>query len=96
MAIELRNSLAGDLGLTLPAALLFEHPTIESLAAFLAKDLALESGGAVHDRAAAPENGEQTGIRDEAAAANVDGLSAEDMAALLAEEVGNLKQRQSP
>ncbi len=39
LAIELRNSLAKSLQMTLSATLLFEHPTIEALSAFLWDEL---------------------------------------------------------
>jgi myxalamid-type polyketide synthase MxaB len=35
MAVELRNSLAQVLGVTLPATLLFDYPTIEALGAYI-------------------------------------------------------------
>jgi myxalamid-type polyketide synthase MxaE and MxaD len=95
MAIELRNSLAGTLGLTLPVPLLFEHPTIESLSAYLVKELALESALP----AATSEPVQQISTNADAAtgstAAAVEGLSADKMAALLAQELGTLKKRQS-
>jgi acyl carrier protein len=40
MAVELRNSLAQDLGESLPATLLFDFPTIETLAAHIEKLIA--------------------------------------------------------
>jgi acyl transferase domain-containing protein len=39
MAVELRNVLASAVGRTLPATLLFDHPTIEGLASYLARDV---------------------------------------------------------
>jgi acyl carrier protein len=42
MALELRNTLSSVLGVTLSATLIFEHPTIESLARLLGEMLALE------------------------------------------------------
>ena len=38
MAMELRNSLSGMLGRTLPSTAVFEYPTIDALARFLAED----------------------------------------------------------
>ncbi|WP_225409382.1 type I polyketide synthase [Stigmatella hybrida] len=40
MALQFRNSLAASLGRSLPATLLFDHPTIEKLFEFLTRDLA--------------------------------------------------------
>lgn len=34
-AVELRNSLEGELRITLPATLLFDYPTVHDLAAYL-------------------------------------------------------------
>ncbi|ADO71800.1 modular polyketide synthase [Stigmatella aurantiaca DW4/3-1] len=39
MALQFRNSLAASLGRSLPATLLFDHPTLEKLFEFLARDL---------------------------------------------------------
>ena len=42
MAVELRNTLAHAFGLTLPVTLLFDHPTLDALAAHLARRLDLD------------------------------------------------------
>jgi acyl transferase domain-containing protein/acyl carrier protein len=42
MALEFRNTLSSVLGVTLPATLIFDHPTIESLARLLGEMLALQ------------------------------------------------------
>ena len=43
MAIELKNTLQGQLGRPLPSTLVFEHPSVEALTDHLARDvLALE------------------------------------------------------
>jgi acyl carrier protein len=39
MAVELRNGVNQGLGRTFPATLLFDHPTLDSLAGFLVKEL---------------------------------------------------------
>jgi myxalamid-type polyketide synthase MxaB len=84
MAVELRNALAQGSGRPLPSTLLFDHPTIEALVAFLAPLL-----GAV------PETGIPTGVASpvhEAAPANVvsriEEMSDEEVDRLLAERTG--------
>jgi hypothetical protein len=39
MAVELRNALSLSLDRSLPATLLFDYPTVEALAAFVAQEL---------------------------------------------------------
>jgi len=39
MVLELRNRLARDLDLTLPASLFYDHPTLDAVVAFLAREL---------------------------------------------------------
>jgi len=52
MAVELRNRLGSGLGLarSLPATLVFDHPTLDALALYLARDVLT----ALHDDAPAP------------------------------------------
>jgi acyl carrier protein len=52
MAVELRNRLGSGLGLarSLPATLVFDHPTLEALALYLARDVLTS----LHDDAPAP------------------------------------------
>jgi hypothetical protein len=39
MAVELRNALGRTVGSTLPATLLFDHPTVNALVTFLSKEV---------------------------------------------------------
>jgi NADPH:quinone reductase-like Zn-dependent oxidoreductase/acyl carrier protein len=76
MAVELRNVLARALGRALPATLLFDHPTLDALAAHLARALELDADA----RAAPPAAAERAAERDVAALSD-----AEAEALLLAE-----------
>lgn len=42
-AVELRNSLATDFGMDLPATLIFDYPTIAALAGFIEESLAQDT-----------------------------------------------------
>ncbi len=84
MAVELRNALGKGVEQTLPATLLFDHPTIEALVNHLGKNvLALES--AEVEAEASINNGKAALAEKEAA---LDELSEEEMAALLEERLG--------
>ncbi len=86
MAVELRNALGKGVEQTLPATLLFDHPTIEALVNHLGKNvLALESA-AVENEAPAT-NGKAALVEKEAA---LDALSEDEMAALLEERLGEV------
>jgi acyl carrier protein len=68
MAIELRNQLGKLTGRSLPATLLFNHPTIASLAAFLDSLLFIDtrSPNPVGDPEPAVADGEETLFLDDA------------------------------
>ncbi len=84
MAVELRNALGKGVEQTLPATLLFDHPTIEALVNHLGKNvLALES--AVVESEAHAANSKASLVEKETA---LDELTEEEMAALLEERLG--------
>lgn len=80
MAVELRNKLGNAIGHTLPATLLFEYPTIQTLSDYLAQEMvALEPSGGADSPKPLPEGeGEFTRFDD---------LSEDEMAALLMEKL---------
>jgi acyl carrier protein len=84
MAVELRNALAQGSGITLPSTLLFDHPTIEALVAFMAPLLGAGPEAGIPAGASSPGLG--------AAPANVvsriEEMSDEEVDRLLAERTG--------
>jgi acyl carrier protein len=54
LAVELRNTLGAALGTTLPATLMFDHPTIDALTDHLLRDVFGESPADAEPAAAAP------------------------------------------
>jgi acyl carrier protein len=82
MAIELRKRLQASLGRTLPATLVFNYPTVESLSRHLAALLAPEP------RPAATPAEEVA--RDAALLAEVEGLSDDEVSSELAELANQL------
>jgi acyl carrier protein len=71
MAVDLRNRLSASLGLarSLPATLVFDHPTLEALASYLASDVLAPAGDAAGSEeavdAAAPPASDAVGALDE-------------------------------
>jgi hypothetical protein len=81
MAVELRNALGKVVGETLPATLLFDHPTIERLVAYLGRHvLALEP-------AESSKTGQAPAPAGQAREADIEGLSEDEMATLLAQRL---------
>jgi acyl carrier protein len=89
MALELRNRLEASVGVTLSATLVFNYPTIAAVAPFLAERLGLDLGDSPRGT---------TGAAAEAAGAasidhgELDALSEDELAAMLARELGALEQ----
>jgi acyl carrier protein len=86
MAVELRNILARSVGRALPATLLFDHPSVDALTDFLARDLIVsEASEASKDRARAESVDEATRRTSKR-----DRLSEDELAALLADKLKQL------
>jgi acyl transferase domain-containing protein len=83
MAIELKNDLVASLGRSLPATVVFQHPTILDLAGYVLSDVLPAAGPEPTNGAAASPPG-AVGLED---------LSEDELLALLAEEVGILEGR---
>jgi acyl carrier protein len=86
MAVELRNAIAGALERTLPATLLFKHPTLEGLSDFVM--------GQIGGDAQAPQRAEpaaEAEPKGDADAAAVAGMSDEEARDLLARELESLE-----
>jgi acyl carrier protein len=85
MAVELRNLLNRSVQNSLPVTLLFDYPTIEALAEYLAREIP-ESINSSQPQAKTATASTQAGTVAELAS-----LSDEEAEALLLEELANLK-----
>lgn len=85
MAVELRNVLARDTGLTLPATLLFDYPTIETLMGYLMKHLDVPK--------AAPLPAEPVAEVVEDQHEEVAALTDDEAEALLLQELNSMKKK---
>jgi acyl carrier protein len=87
MAVELRNMLSNSLQAMLPATLLFDYPTIETLADYLAKKvLSLETVDKTEGEART-----EADTRRAETLAELESLSEEEAEALLLAELSNTK-----
>jgi myxalamid-type polyketide synthase MxaB len=97
MAVELKNRLEVDLGVSLPLTLLFDYPTIEALVGYLAQEVLgqlpappanqpedLRTSAEVHDTAAE--------VHD---TAGLSKLSEDEIADLVAKELSELEQEKA-
>ena len=80
MAVELRNALTRSLGRSLPATLLFDHPTLDALTTYLLAALELEPDEPENPRRVDPA---PLAVADEALLA----MSEEEAEALLLAEL---------
>ncbi len=87
MALELRNTLGGVLGIALPATLIFDHPSIESLARHLGEN-ALALVLPMEARAKKSEDENQADLTD--ILARLDSLSETEAEKLLGQELFRL------
>jgi aryl carrier-like protein len=89
MAVELRSRLALGLGLGggLPATLIFEHPSIEAIAALLVRMVTAANGAPLEGRAV--RTSEPAGAASEAAA-RIAELSEDEVEALLVKKLESL------
>lgn len=84
MAVELRNALSNSLDTTLPATLLFDYPTLETLADFLKSEVLPESANGVNDNQA---DLEIESAQQKAIMAELEELSDDEAEALLLAEL---------
>ena len=95
MAVELRNVLGAGLALqqTLPATLIFDYPSVQAIASYLARDvLAFDVAlaaptGTTH----APDAPVATGTDGKIDAAALEHLSDEEVAALMMKRLDQMK-----
>ena len=85
MAVEMRNAVSSAMGQALPASLTFDYPTIERLATFMATQL----GGRTPVPATA-ETAKSEARQWEQVSEQLDELSEDQMAALLASQLATL------
>ena len=85
MAVELRNALGRALGATLPATLLFDHPTVNALVAFVWKEVPGLAGALT----GVPTPEQEAPARSSTdVLSSVEDLSEEDVARLLSLKMG--------
>jgi acyl carrier protein len=87
MAVELRNALGHALGRSLPATLLFDHPTIDALVAFVWTEVPGLAGVAAKPEVETVKKGTTSGSSADVLT-SVEDLSEEDVARILSEKIG--------
>jgi hypothetical protein len=92
MTLELRNRLEASLGLKLSATVVWSYPTLTALAEHLAKRLDLGADAERAD-AVAPTGAAAAPAPSPAPVGNVEELSDDEAAALLAARLSELQER---
>ena len=85
MAVEVRNRLQAGLGQPIPSTVLFDYPTLEALAEYLAKRV-LSGAETREEEKERPEPEQSTKTKEELAQ-----LSQDEMAGLLAEKLAEIR-----
>jgi phthiocerol/phenolphthiocerol synthesis type-I polyketide synthase C len=97
MTLELRNRLEADLGLTLPATLMWNYPTIVALAPFLASKLDIsldaenETTPSTEQQQQPVKDSPDVDLLDDMEEEDLDELDQEELEALLAEELSAIE-----
>lgn len=91
MAVELRNKLAGTLGLMLPNTLLFDYPTLEALVVRLLSELFPPTATRTQTRP--PENGRAEPAHSASSTEPQSGRTTAEIAALLEAELQAVRTR---
>lgn len=92
MAVELRNRLGAAVGRTLPSTLTFDHPSVEAIVDYLAQDVfAAELGGSAV--VGAPRDEHPPSPAPPARDAQLDALSADELATMLNKRLAGLSKR---
>jgi NAD(P)-dependent dehydrogenase (short-subunit alcohol dehydrogenase family)/acyl carrier protein len=90
MAVELRNALSLSIDRTLPATLLFDYPTVQALAGFVAKDWEPADAAAVPSTV--PAGADADSVR-ESWLAEIENLSDAEVEALLEQELSQPRRK---
>lgn len=86
MAVELRNRLQDNLGCSIPSTLAFDYPTVEALVSYIAQLLSIEPADSFER--------ETDTVTDPEPATNMEELSPEEIADLLAQELTAIQEEQ--
>ncbi|MDJ0597118.1 MAG: SDR family NAD(P)-dependent oxidoreductase, partial [Pleurocapsa sp. MO_226.B13] len=86
MAVELRNRLQDNLGCSIPSTLAFDYPTVEALVSYIAQLLSIEPADSFER--------ETHTVTDPEPATNMEELSPEEIADLLAQELTAIQEEQ--
>ncbi|HET6162679.1 MAG TPA: acyl carrier protein, partial [Planctomycetota bacterium] len=93
MAVELRNRLERGVERALPSTLLFDYPTVEALVDYLSGELLGAAAVSPAAHGAAPTLAPAVAPAETAAAAELSSLSEDQLADLLAQELGETSEK---